>query len=473
MKLRVASLLLLVCMSIIAEQKRFVIVVPSYKNKDHYKKNIDSILDLAYEQYRVIYLDDRSPDSTGALVQNYVEQKGMAHKFTIITNTIRVLALANIYRAVYMCDDDEICLFLDGDDWFARKDVLTILNQVYNNEHEEVWMTYGNFKCSSKENWTINEDIPDDIILRNAYREYDWVTSHLRTCYAGIFKQIKLKDLLHNNGFYPVAWDLAYMFPLLEMSAGRVHFIKEVLYMYNTQNPLSDMYQKPKEQLELDKYIRKQKRYTSINGVMKQEAKVQVEQGGLVIVSNGTPDVLEQFLKQQAELINNFKHAVCVVWSAQTQEHEAYYREIMNQYDITGCHNGLFFAAFHALAQKKEKINYLFVCSDTWQGESSTNLKHAVDHLNQTKAVAMLLSKQVSFKGPQAPAAYWGSDCLAYQFKQLPKNLFDAWAYMLNVPEMVTNYLMALTWNWEFWRLKTDNSKYANQILLVGAKEII
>lgn len=78
----------------------------------------------------------------------------------------------------------------------------------------------------------------------NCFRQYDkvpFVTTHLRTFKAALFKRIKKEDLLYNGEFYPVAGDLAWIFPLIEMSSkGHVRFIPDVLYYYNNYNPLCD-----------------------------------------------------------------------------------------------------------------------------------------------------------------------------------------------------------------------------------------
>ena len=78
------------------------------------------------------------------------------------------------------------------------------------------------------------------MIQNKSFRKQPWSASHLRTFYAALFKKIKLEDLLYEGEFFPMASDLAMMFPMLEMSGNHAHFIKEVLYLYNRSNPLND-----------------------------------------------------------------------------------------------------------------------------------------------------------------------------------------------------------------------------------------
>ena len=58
------------------EEKNFVFIVPSYNNSEWYIKNISSIFNQNYSNYRVIYIDDASTDNTGTLVKNFVEKIG-------------------------------------------------------------------------------------------------------------------------------------------------------------------------------------------------------------------------------------------------------------------------------------------------------------------------------------------------------------------------------------------------------------
>jgi hypothetical protein len=46
----------------------------------------------------------------------------------LIRNPVRVGALENLYRCIHTCDDQEIVILLDGDDWLAHPRVLQTLN---------------------------------------------------------------------------------------------------------------------------------------------------------------------------------------------------------------------------------------------------------------------------------------------------------------------------------------------------------
>ena len=96
----------------------------------------------------------------------------------------------------------------------------------------------------------------------NLYRNYFWYASHLRTFRHDLWLSLNPNDLLDKNGkYFRVAWDLAIMFPMLEMAGNRQEFMQDLLYVYNDQNPISDHKIRRKEQLLAAKEIRRKKRY--------------------------------------------------------------------------------------------------------------------------------------------------------------------------------------------------------------------
>lgn len=53
-------------------EKEMVFIVPSYKNVHWHHANLHSLLSQEYDNYRIIYIDDHSPDNTGAVVESYL-----------------------------------------------------------------------------------------------------------------------------------------------------------------------------------------------------------------------------------------------------------------------------------------------------------------------------------------------------------------------------------------------------------------
>lgn len=240
-------------------EKNIVIISPGYNNKNWYKKNLDSIFSQDYTNFRLIYIDDASTDGTGSLVKKYIEENGFEDKVTLILNKTNQGALCNFYNAIWSCEDSDIIVTLDADDWFPHNNVLITINDEYSKD--DIWLTYGQYQRYPDRELGNCRAFPQRIISKNTFRSYPWISSHLRTFYAGLFKKIEKEDLLYDGKFFEMAWDLAFMFPMLEMSRGHFCFIPEVLYIYNRATPLNDDKISREKQLKLEKIIRGKKCY--------------------------------------------------------------------------------------------------------------------------------------------------------------------------------------------------------------------
>lgn len=251
--------------------RNFLIIIPSYNNKNWFKKNLDSVFIQDYPSYKVIYIDDCSSDKTSDLVEKYIKEKHLEDKIILVKNKQRILALANIYASIYAYGhNDDIAVVLDGDDWWNHDHVLSLINKVY--DKFDIWMTYGQHELYPSGKIGIAQKLPDTIIQTNSFRNYKWVTSQQRTFYVWLFKLIKPEDLLYKGDFFPVAGDLATMFPMLEMAgkAGktgkeRSMFIQDVIYIYNRETPLNNTKIKKKAIFtSLNNFIRQKKHYSAL-----------------------------------------------------------------------------------------------------------------------------------------------------------------------------------------------------------------
>jgi len=246
-----------------ALEKHIVVVIASYNNKDWYKKNLDSVFCQQYRNYHIIYIDDNSSDGTGKLVKKYILEKGQISRTILICNKNRQGALANQYKAIHSCNDHDIIIIVDGDDWLAHDDVFTKVNEVYSDNN--VWLTYGQFQSYPSDNIGFCCPFPKEIITRNAFRNFINIPSHLRTFYAGLFKKIRIKDLLYKGNFFTMTGDIAAMFPMIEMARDHFKFIPDVLYIYNEATPINDHKVSKQLQRQLDLEIRQRKRYKKID----------------------------------------------------------------------------------------------------------------------------------------------------------------------------------------------------------------
>lgn len=249
-----------------AENTEFVIITASYNNEAWCRRNIESIFNQNYSHWHLIYINDCSTDRTATMVLDLVDQYNVGHKVTLINNTERKGHLCNQYHAIHTCDDHKVIVIVDGDDWLNGHDVLSYLNGVYS--REDIWMTYGQFWYWKKNKLGCSRSIPKDIIENNAIRDYPlWITSHLRTFYAGLYKKIRLESLLCQNVFFPMSADVATMLPMIEMAGKHSLFIAKILYIYNDNNTLNFYHDHEAEQRTIRAYIRALERYQPLDTI--------------------------------------------------------------------------------------------------------------------------------------------------------------------------------------------------------------
>ncbi len=248
-------------------EKSIVVLVLSYNNINWVDQNISSILFQDYENYRVVYIDDCSTDGTADAVESLVRSLGQEHRFQLVRNQTRAGSpLANHYKGIYQyCSDHEIIACLDGDDWFANDQVLSIVNTHYSTQ--DVWLTHGTLMeyHNDQRNGTVgwSKRIPDEIIQKNAFRTFH-CPSHLKTFYAWLFKKIKFEDTQYKGNFFPASADQAMMFPMIEMAGERHAFIETILYVYNMTNPLGLSIISTQLQRDCEKHVRSQPPYEKL-----------------------------------------------------------------------------------------------------------------------------------------------------------------------------------------------------------------
>lgn len=234
--------------------KHFVFVSASYNNVEWCERSLASVFAQEYTDWSMIYIDDASTDGTGELVEQYVAEQGMSDKVTIIHNEQRMLHCYNQYHTIHACPDDAVIVILDGDDWLAHERVLTMVNQEY---QDDVWITYGQFRYFKRGALGCSRQIPQEVLENNSIRKHpSWITSHMRTFYAGLYKKVKLEDLMYEGNFLPMSVDAAVMLPMIEMAGWHSRFIKEVIYIYNDANSLSFFHDKAEKQRQILQMIR-------------------------------------------------------------------------------------------------------------------------------------------------------------------------------------------------------------------------
>lgn len=222
--------------------KSFVFIIFSRNNEKYCEKNIQSIFEQTYSNYRIIYINDGSTDGTLQKVDALISLQNKKEKCTLISNTTSLGKVANWHRAIHLCSDEEIVVLLDGHDWLSHDQVLLWLNSCY--DDSRVWMTYGSAcEFPSYKRPKTRREIPQRVHKRHSYRALSkkiFLISHLKTAYAGLLKKIKLEDLQMNGEFLPAAAEEAFMLPAIEMAKEHAHFIRDILCIFNRKEVAYD-----------------------------------------------------------------------------------------------------------------------------------------------------------------------------------------------------------------------------------------
>lgn len=243
-------------------EKPIIAVITSYNNEQWCERNLRSLFMQKYNNWRAIYVNDCSTDATLEKVTNLVKEAGLEDRVQIINNPERRGKMANLYHAIHTVHDRAIVLDYDGDDWLKHDQVFQVLNEAYHDPN--VWCTYGQYENYPDGSLGLCKPLSETVIQQNAFRSSPWVTSHLRTFYAGLFKRIKREDFLYKGDFYPTTSDQAYMLPVLELAGTRVKFIPQVLYVYNNLNPNMDYKTRVRLQQECYHHVRSRSPYKPV-----------------------------------------------------------------------------------------------------------------------------------------------------------------------------------------------------------------
>jgi len=218
---------------------QFVFIVPSYNNEKWIERNITSIISQTYTNWRIIYINDNSTDKTHEKYNELTQT--ISNRSNYIHNTKKYGQAFNRYRAYNMCEDNEYCILLDGDDWLSSKYVLHYLSifiQLY-----DLDLTYGKFNWfmdNKIQSFHFPEDYSKKTITNVAYRNDSWRAMHLRVIKAQHLKFITPLDFIQENGeFIICCTDLVESFACLELCKGRHKMTDEVLMIYNKDNSIN------------------------------------------------------------------------------------------------------------------------------------------------------------------------------------------------------------------------------------------
>ncbi len=208
------------------KNRPFTIVVIGVNNGASIEKTFSSVFSQNYDAFRLIYIDDASDDGSFDLARETLYSFEKPIEIDLVQNEKRLGILANLFRAVQSCSDEEIVVVLHGEDFLAHEWVLQRLNAYY--ENPNVWVA-----CAQSIEFPSFQKGPVLDCIDSSIRYKLYQGTFLKSFYASLFKKIRDSDFIHSGDFLPASAEFAYMTPMLEMGGEHFCFIPEVLYIHN------------------------------------------------------------------------------------------------------------------------------------------------------------------------------------------------------------------------------------------------
>ncbi len=230
---------------------RFHIITAAYESPAWIRGCLESVANQTHRDFKVCVVDDCSPSEEQRLIiKEICEREG--ENWQYIFNEEKKTTLQNQVMAIRSLnpDPEDVIVFVDGDDRLAHDRVLERLVEHYS---DGTLLTYGNYKSEPfSPTCAPPRQYPPDVVRRRSYREFArtggiWF-NHLRTFRAVLFQQLDDSDFQDDSGRWLQAGpDSALMMPCMELAGNRMKVLSEILYIYNSDNPISDWRRWPRQ----------------------------------------------------------------------------------------------------------------------------------------------------------------------------------------------------------------------------------
>lgn len=231
------------------------IVIIGWRVETYIERCISSVIAQDIKDWTACVVIDPSDDRTVEIAESFAARDS---RIKVISNPTQMFATANIVRSIneQSPSDNDIIVTLDADDWFAGPDTLSIVDGYYRKD-PNLLVTHGSWVSFPNPSANTNNAPYSTADWDKGIRTVDWRASHLRTFKYKVWKHVKDEDLKGPDGLYArVAWDLAIMFPILEMSGRyRVQYVPERIYVYNQESPFNDGKMRLREQMQFADYF--------------------------------------------------------------------------------------------------------------------------------------------------------------------------------------------------------------------------
>lgn len=205
--------------------------------EEYIDKCLNSLRSQLHHDWQAFLTVDPCGDRT---LEKALAACGTDRRIFIHQNQERLYSMVNLINAIRRSEahPEDVLVILDGDDWFATNEALSIIAANY--EKHDCWMTYGSWLADQEDLsgmrrglWPAYENGTSD------FRNGEWLGTAVRTWKRWLWDLIDDRDFRDEQGEYlKVVEDRASMLPMLEMAGTqKARHIPEAIMIYNRSTP--------------------------------------------------------------------------------------------------------------------------------------------------------------------------------------------------------------------------------------------
>lgn len=227
---------------------------------------LHSVVGQSYENWKLILIDDcsdlehlqrveRLVDHFSLLTKRIEPSNDVDERITLISNKERKWEIANVLEGLKRCEDDDIVVRIDADDFVTDLDAFRIIDEVYRETNcETLWTAH---------RWHDNENVTDHNISGpipegcDPY-QHPWKSSHLKTHRKYLLNDVKDENYRGVDGeYFKRIGDQCFFLPCLKNSKRNV-YLPMCMYSYRCDmNPSTFQTEDAKYQRDEAIYLRK------------------------------------------------------------------------------------------------------------------------------------------------------------------------------------------------------------------------
>lgn len=220
------------------EDIKFCIMSPGYNIEKEVVRAIKSVESQTYKNWHMYVINDMSEDETKYIARRYIKNNALDNKVTLINNKKKLYQVGALYTYIHRyCNDEDIAILLDADDYLYTKNVLAKLYYVYKDSN--IWITSSRYVSLDKHQTKIRIYKPN-LDKNHKIKKFEY--GHLRAFRVWLFKKLDKNLLVNKNGkFYSSAGDVVMFKPMLELAAkGHYKHLNDIMYAYDDTRLLND-----------------------------------------------------------------------------------------------------------------------------------------------------------------------------------------------------------------------------------------